>query len=305
MDARIVVAVNGTIETVMLKDVLTVGRNPGNDLVLADEIVSRNHALIRRDGERYFVIDQGSSNGTFLNGQPVGIATKLNSGDDISMGETVLSFYHQQAEEQAPIDVDTSEQTARVFAPVTLSIFVTDIRNYTTLSEQIPSEEFSQILSGWFNIAGRCIARHGGTIEHFRGDNVAAYWVSKPEDNCKNYIVQAVKTAQEMVKEAKVLNEEISARFPGKAFNIGCGVHMGKAVFGNIGTDARRDFTILGDSVNVAFRIEGLCSTLKKEVLVSEAIKDAVTESFKFDDMGLHGLKGKAGKFRLFTLDGT
>ena len=302
MDASIVVTVNGTIETVALKDVLTVGRNPGNDLVLSDEIVSRNHALIRRDGDSYFVIDLGSSNGTFLNGQPVGIATKLASGDDINMGESVLSFYNQQAEERVPVEIDKNEQTARVFAPVTLSIFVTDIRNYTTLSEQIPSDEFSQILSGWFNTAGRCIARHGGTIEHFRGDNVAAYWLSKPDDNCKNYIVQAVKTAQEMVKEAKVLNEEMTARFPGKAFNIGCGVHMGKAVFGNIGTDARRDFTILGDSVNVAFRIEGLCSTLRREVLVSKEVKEAVTESFVFNDMGLHGLKGKAGKFRLYTL---
>lgn len=303
MGAEIVVSFGGkTIETVSLRKVLTIGRNKGNSLVLTDGIVSRNHALIRKEGRHYLLVDLGSSNGTFLNNQPVSFATVLTTGDEICMGKTVLQFFDRQPQQSTDTDASINEPTARVFAPVTLSIFVTDIRNYTTLSEQIPSDEFSHILSDWFTTAGRCIAENGGTVEHFRGDSVAAYWLANPKDDSNEFIAKTVKTAQQLIKESRAVDQDMSRRFPGKSFRIGCGVHTGKAVFGTIGLDARRDFTILGDSVNVTYRIEGLCSQLGKEILVSDRINSAVGDVFSFEDMGQHRLKGKADKFRLYTL---
>ena len=302
-DAKILVTSgDNNVTTVHIQKSLTIGRNPDNELVLVDDVASRYHAMIRREDDGYVVVDLGSSNGTFLNGQPVSIATKLESGDEIRMGEVVLQFHYEHSQQSKSVNIASNQATARVFAPVTLSIFVTDIRSYTTLSELIPAAELSLILADWFGTAGRCIADRSGTIEQFRGDCVMAYWLSKPNEPTNDYIVQAVETARDLIREVPSVDESLSARYPGQSFRVGCGVHTGVAVFGSIGPDARRDLTMLGDSVNVTFRIEALCSTLGREILVSEAVKNAVGETFVFDDLGLHDLKGKSEQLRIYTL---
>ena len=303
-DATILVASgDANIKTIHIGEMLTIGRNAVNNLVLSDEVVSRNHALIRRESGDYVVVDLGSANGTFLNGQPVSIATKIKSGDEIRMGDTVLQFRYSHSQQTESESAVVDKTTARVFAPVTLSIFVTDIRNYTTLSEQIPSAELSLILADWFDTAGRCIRDHDGTIEQFRGDCVVAYWLSNPDDNSNDYIMPAVETARDLLRKAPIVNEIVSASYPGQSFRIGCGVHMGGAVLGSIGPDARRDLTMLGDSVNVTFRIEALCSVLGKDLLVSEAIKTAIGEVYTCSDMGMHDLKGISEPLRIFAMN--
>ena len=90
--------------------------------------------------------------------------------------------------------------------------------------------------------------------------------------------------------------------YPYHAFRIGCGIHCGDAVLGNIGADSRRDFTTLGDSVNVTFRIESLCSGLNRPVLVSEEIKTQAGPEFAFDDPGPQSLKGKPEPMNIYAL---
>jgi class 3 adenylate cyclase len=303
VDAEIeVVSGDSSIQTVHVREILTIGRNSDNNLTLKDEVVSRNHALIRREGGDYIIVDLGSANGTFLNGQPVTNAIKIRSGDEIRMGGTILRFHRKQQQHKIRVNTTIDKKTAKFFAPVTLSIFVTDIRNYTTLSEKIPASELSSILADWFETAAQIITHRRGTIEQFRGDCVMAYWLSEPGADDNDYIVQAVDTARDLTREVHPVDERLSARYPELSFRIGCGVHKGEAVLGSIGPDSRRDLTMLGDSVNVAFRIEAMCSSLGREILVSEAVKDAVGESFEFEDLGLHGLKGKSEETRIYTL---
>jgi adenylate cyclase len=130
-----------------------------------------------------------------------------------------------------------------------------------------------------------------------------AYWLSNPDDNSNDYIIQAVETARDLLGKAPIVNETVSARYPGQSFRIGCGVHMGGAVLGSIGPDARRDLTMLGDSVNVTFRIEALCSMLGKDLLVSEAVKTAIGEVYTCSDMGMHDLKGKSEPLRIYAMN--
>jgi adenylate cyclase len=303
MEAEIVISSpEGDLKSVRIADIATIGRSPDNNLVIPSGLVSRNHALIRYEGDQYVIIDLGSANGTFLNGRPVATATKINDGDEIRMGDTVLRF---QCAGQAPRKSKRSgvgKTTARVFANVTLCVLVTDVRNYTSLSERIPAEELSTLLADWFDTAGRCIADHGGTIEQFRGDCVMTYWLSAPGDTSNDYVMRAIDTARELVRLVERFDKRFSDQYPGQSFKIGCGIHMGDAVLGSIGPDARRDLTTLGDSVNVTFRIEALCSTLGEQIMVSEAINQAVGDAVAFRDLGPHALKGKSAQVRLYAL---
>lgn len=287
-------------EATPVGDVVTIGRGSGNSLILEDEQVSRNHALIRKENDDYLIIDLGSSNGTFVNEKPVTSATQLHGDDVIRIGDTEFVFRHIEPAGHRRIHA-SKKTTKRQFARVSLAVLVSDIRNYTTLSEALPTDLLSRFLSDWFRWVGRCVEAHKGNIEKFRGDSVMAYWI--PEAGPSNaHIVEALQTAADMFAESTQYGKRMSDQYPGHTFDIGCAVHCGEAVLGNIGADSRRDFTTLGDCVNVAFRMESLCSALDRPVLVSEDIKALAEHEFAFEDLGPQALKGKSEPMRLYAL---
>jgi adenylate cyclase len=289
-----------TGDPIPLGEIVTIGRSPGNNLVLPDDQISRNHALIRREGEDYLIMDLGSANGTFVNDKPVTSATPLRTKDVIRIGES--EFVFQDEEREFPSTKEVRKGTQRVFANVNLAVLVSDVRNYTVLSSALPADGLSMVLADWFRRVGECIEARAGNIEKFRGDSVMAYWISKPGGGDNAHILGALRAARDMVEASHEYDESLAAQYPGHAFRIGCGIHCGDAVLGNIGADSRRDFTTLGDCVNVTFRIESLCSTLDRPVLVSEEIKAQAQPEFEFDDMGPQSLKGKEEPITIYAL---
>lgn len=278
----------------------TIGRSAGNTVTLDDDMVSRNHAMIRREGDEYVLVDLGSANGTFVNNRPISSPTSLKDNDQLKLGDVVFSFRYA-AREQAPQAVSPKQATRRFFAEVNIAVLVSDIRNYTTLSEHIAADSLSALLSDWFRSAGQCIERHAGIIEKFRGDSLMAYWMSSKSAGAA-HVTQAIDAARDLVAAAEPFDERIAQQHPSSRFKIGCGIHVGDAVLGNIGADARRDFTTLGDCVNVTFRIESLCATLDREILVSEEARLLAPDDMVFDDIGGHVLKGKTEPIHLFAL---
>ncbi|HXT01772.1 MAG TPA: adenylate/guanylate cyclase domain-containing protein, partial [Elusimicrobiota bacterium] len=93
----------------------------------------------------------------------------------------------------------------------------------------------------------------------------------------------------------------LRARHPELAFAVGCGIHMGEAMFGSMGGAAGRQFTAIGDCVNAAFRIESLCKELQRPIMVSEEIKSHAGAGYAFEDMGLQKLKGKAADVQVYA----
>ena len=84
---------------------------------------------------------------------------------------------------------------------------------------------------------------------------------------------------------------------------MGCGIHMGEAMFGNIGGSARRDFTAIGDCVNIAFRLESQCKTLGRAIVVSSEIKVTAGDDYAYENMGLLKLKGKTNEVLAFSVE--
>jgi len=308
MSAEVTIVCRGkTPRNYLLPVNYTIGRARGNDLVVEDPRASRNHALIRSlSGGKYYVVDLGSANGTFLNGRPVMVPAELKTGDEIQIADCVLRFSDPEGGKVAnPItpSFSTTMATAVNASNETVSILVADIRNFSRLSELVPAHTLSSVVGSWFRDAGATIEQHGGVIDKFIGDAVMAYWLKGDKTRDRRFVAGPLHVARELHRLASSYHQRLLSLQIEHGFAIGCGIHTGQAIFGNIGNATRRDFTAIGDCVNVAFRLESLCKELNRPILVSKDLAQAADDSFVFEDLGSKRMKGKAEQVHVFALD--
>ena len=139
------------------------------------------------------------------------------------------------------------------------------------------------------------IFRHGGTLDKFIGDAIMAFWGAPEED--PQHACRAIAAAMEMINNLQVFQKSLRAE--GIEFDIGIGLHTGSAVVGFIGSDTRKDYTIIGDTVNLASRLEGLTKGIAR-VLISEETKKLCHERYHFKDHGTHQVKGREEYVHVF-----
>jgi adenylate cyclase len=176
-----------------------------------------------------------------------------------------------------------------------ISVLFSDIRGFTHFSETRPPAEVVAMLNRYFSRQVEVVFRHGGTIDKFIGDAIMAFWgapVADP-DHAKN----AVAAALEMARVADEFAAELAAQ--GAPFGIGVGIHSGSAVVGFIGSENRLDYTAIGDTVNLASRIEGATKGVAT-VLVSDATRRLCGDAFSFEARGTFKVKGRDAEVDLF-----
>ncbi|WP_028456183.1 CHASE2 domain-containing protein [Chitinilyticum litopenaei] len=176
-----------------------------------------------------------------------------------------------------------------------LTVLFSDIRGFTTLSETRSPEYIVNLLNRYFSRQVEIIFRHGGTLDKFIGDAIMAFWGAPVDD--PQHARHAVAAAVEMGRELERFKQELTDL--GADFEIGIGIHTGRAVVGFIGAESRLDYTIIGDTVNLASRIEGLTKGVAR-VLVSEATRDACADDFEFIAHGSQHVKGREQPVNLF-----
>ena len=305
--ARIVVTEEGRPErTIEVGEVLTIGRSPGNGLVLEDQQASRRHAEIRRLGAgRYALQDAGSANGTWVNGRRLAASGELRNGDVISIGNARLRFFGPVPESvpEALPEAAMGAGTDLYFRNETAVILVADIRNYTRMSEVLPAREFSLVITDWFKESSDTIEQRGGTVDKFIGDAVMAYWLVREPDRPAPEVDEALRAARALIEKAAAFEQRLSGRFPGQAFRIGIGVNLGEAVVGNVGGGAHQSFTIVGDSVNVTFRLESLTKEKGCPVVVSHRVTEHASAEFRFSDLGRAEVKGRSEPVSIWALE--
>ncbi len=177
----------------------------------------------------------------------------------------------------------------------------TDIRDFTAISEQHSPEDVVDTLSAYFELLNTIAERNGGTVVQYLGDSIFVMWNAPVQDD--RHAENGCRCALAMKAAVDGLNEE-NTRNGHPALFTRFGLHTGPAVVGSFGAISRQQYTAMGDTINVASRLEGLNKDFGTSILVSAAIHDAVGDGFEFRPLGLVQVKGRAEKVDLWELVG-
>jgi adenylate cyclase len=174
-----------------------------------------------------------------------------------------------------------------------VSVLFCDIRGFTRLSEPLPSESVVELLNDFHGCMADVIFEHGGTLDKFMGDGLMSYFgapVLQPD-----HALRALRCGIAMQSRLDALNRDRQAT--GKPpLSMGVGIHSGRVVLGDIGSAQRRDFTIVGDAVNVASRIERLTRTLDRPILISSETRHLAGNTIALAETDPVAVPGRSGK---------
>jgi adenylate cyclase len=183
-----------------------------------------------------------------------------------------------------------------------LAIMFCDLRNFTPLMEQHLPHDVVHLLNRHFEAVGEPILNNNGYIDMYVGDALVAHY-GLDRAPAERACVDAVRSALLMIESLEDLNRRVLTEF-GVSLEMGIGVHFGSAIVGPIGHSSKRQLTAIGDSVNVASRIEATTKTLGATLLVSDEVMEHVRPLVRSPRSFVTELKGKSGQVRLHEITG-
>lgn len=197
------------------------------------------------------------------------------------------------------VDAETGLTCGR---EVPLAVLFSDLRNFTAFSEVNLPYDVIHILNRYFQPAGEAIIRNGGYIDKYMGDGIMALFGLEHDDATENCLA-AIRAAVEMRDALVELNGYLAPQFKTE-LRCGVGVHFGTAVVGEIGHREKRQFTAIGDTINVASRIESANKEHGTEILVSDEVVAHLDARVRIGRAFDASLKGKSAAFRLHEVLG-
>jgi adenylate cyclase len=179
---------------------------------------------------------------------------------------------------------------AEVGSKEILTIFFSDIRDFTTITEKYRVEDVVEVLNAYLSRMVNIIFNNEGTLDKFIGDAIVAFWGAPVKIHDHHY--KAVITGLQMRNAIKTFNRENHGKgLP--QLKIGIGIHTGEVILGNIGSEKKLDYTVIGDSVNMASRLEGLTKTYNSSIIISQDTYEHVQNEISCRVLDHVKVKGK------------
>ena len=283
---------------------LRIGRFEGNEIVIPQANISRFHAVINVGDGGIFLTDLGSRNGTFINGSRVTSPAPLRNGDRIEIGGVALSV--SLSNPTAPIDSsdgltpDSGETQALGMKHIFAAVLVTDVSSYTRISEQFPAAEVAQMLTLFLDIAAKIVKASGGTVEKIIGDSLMAVWRENTENSGDRLVAAALAMARELRRELNTVLDSGAWRYQNLTpWDFKTSIAYGEALEGSVGGSDVREFTVIGDTINIAFRLNDLCSEVGERLVLSAGAAALSVEPTR--NLGVFLLEGKGEKISVFA----
>ena len=186
-----------------------------------------------------------------------------------------------------------------------MTVLFSDIRDFTTISEKLKPEELVRLLNEYLTAMTKLIFKERGVVDKYMGDAIMAFWGAPLEE--KDHAFLACVCALEMIESLKKLREKNSRIKNLPILNIGIGINTGEMVVGNMGSEKRFSYTVMGDSVNLGSRLEGLNKEYNTNIIISEFTLDELQKTKKADQFIYRFLdkvvvKGKTEPVNIYEL---
>jgi adenylate cyclase len=182
-----------------------------------------------------------------------------------------------------------------------MTVLFSDIRGFTTISERMVPEKLRDFIKGYLSPMTQIVFDEKGTLDKYIGDALMAFWNAPTDQN--DHAIRACRCAWKMLLELEVLKAKWRAEnYP--EFDIGIGINTGPMIVGEMGSDVRADYTVMGDAVNLASRLEGTNKEYETRIIISEGTWAQVQGQVVARRLGAVRVKGKRKPVRIFELKG-
>lgn len=261
----------------------SLGRSSSCHVVVPDERASRRHAFIHCQGDdEYWLVDQGSSNGTYVNDKRVHQPTQLADGDRISIVGASFYFRHPQASGRTRL-TEHADQTVIQVRAQPCWLVLADIVGSSELSQRLPAEQLALMVGSWLSGCAQLVEGSGGAVNKYLGDGFFAYWRDTPGLGPKVFdVVRRMMTAPDT---------QVPVRYV---------LHVGDVTLG--GAPTMGEESLSGPHVNFLFRLEKIAGGLRRPFLCSEAASQRLAGTV-LHEIGRHPVPGFSGEHKLFALE--
>ncbi|MFN3927694.1 MAG: FHA domain-containing protein [Pseudanabaenaceae cyanobacterium] len=249
----------------------SMGRGRDNAVPLYDHCASRQHALILKvGGFKYYLMDLGSRNGTYLNGKRIHTPVLLHPKDRISIGETTLEF---AMSEPQTTDFSKEDTEIRLQKRRLITALVVDIRNYSKMTQQINERLLTEVITKWFKSAINIVEQQGSWVDELVGNAFLALWIHEADADIQQVAITEILTAfravQALSRLCAELNQQYELTLP---LTIGAGINTGYAyVEISEVQEIYPDLQVIADATTKAFALEVACRELNLDVAIAES----------------------------------